>query len=51
MNEANDYSAIGRLDTVVANILSQETVEVQRSVLSILSMMKSVARNRENTGD
>jgi hypothetical protein len=51
MNEANDYSAIGRLDTVVANMLSQETVEVQRSVLSILNMMKSIALSMKGNGD
>jgi transcriptional regulator with XRE-family HTH domain len=51
MNEANDYSAIGRLDTVVANMLSQETVEVQRSVLSILNMMKSIACSMNDNSD
>ena len=33
-----------RLDPYVAMILSQESVEVQRTVISILSILKSIAR-------
>ena len=35
----------GRLDPYVARVLSQEPVEVQRSVIAILTMIKTIARN------
>jgi len=35
----------GRLDPYVARVLSQEPVEVQRSVIAILTMLKTIARN------
>lgn len=38
-----DYSG-GRLDSYVGGILSQEPVEVQRTVIGILSILKSVAK-------
>ena len=38
-----DYSA-GRLDPYVSQILSQEPVEVQRTVIGILSILKSIAK-------
>jgi transcriptional regulator with XRE-family HTH domain len=38
-----DYSG-GRLDPYVGRILSQEPVEVQRTVIGILSILKSIAR-------
>jgi len=38
-----DYSG-GRLDPYVSRILSQEPVEVQRTVIGILSILKSIAK-------
>ncbi len=38
-----DYSG-GQLDPYVSQILSQEPVEVQRTVLGILSILKSIAK-------
>ena len=38
-----DYSG-GRLDPYVGRILSQEPVEVQRTVIGILSILKSIAK-------
>ena len=35
---------IGRLDPCVAEILSQEPVEVQRTIIGILSILKSIAK-------
>ncbi len=35
---------IGRLDPYVARVLSQESVEVQRTVIGILSVLKSIAK-------
>ena len=35
---------IGKLDPHVAGILSQESVEVQRAVIGILSILKSIAK-------
>lgn len=35
----------GRLDPVVAGILAQEPLEVQRAVIVILSLLKSIARS------
>ena len=34
----------GRLDPYVAGVLSQEPVEVQRTVIGILTMLKNIAR-------
>jgi len=34
----------GRLDPYVAKVLSQEPVDVQRAVIGILSLLKSIAR-------
>jgi len=43
-----DYNN-GRLDPYVDHMLSQEPVEVQRTVISILNILKSIARTaREN---
>ena len=39
------------LDPYVANILSQEPVEVQRTVVTILSVMKSMAKNLQSDLD
>lgn len=38
-----DYSG-GQLDPYVGRILSQESVEVQRTVIGILSILKSIAK-------
>jgi len=35
----------GRLDPYVAQVLAQEPVEVQRSVIAILTMLKTVAKS------
>ncbi len=40
---STDYSG-GRLDPYVGRILSQEPVEVQRTVIGILSILKSIAK-------
>ena len=39
-----DYAG-GSLDTYVARVLAQEPIEVQRSVIAIISMIKTVARH------
>jgi len=36
-----------RLDPYVAKVLSEESVEIQRTVIGILSILKSVARAKE----
>jgi len=38
-----DYRG-GRLDPYVARVLAQESVEVQRTVIGILSILKSIAK-------
>ena len=38
-----DYKG-GRLDPYVAKMLAQETVKVQRAVISILTILKSIAK-------
>ena len=38
------YSS-GRLDPYVARVLGQETVEVQRAVIGLLTILKSIARS------
>ena len=43
------YTAGGRIDPYVANVLSQESVEVQRSVIGILSMLKNIAQSTKPT--
>ena len=35
----------GRLDPYVARVLSQEPVDVQRSIISILTILKSIAKS------
>ena len=37
----------GQLDPYVARVLSQEPVEVQRAVIGILTMLKSIAKSME----
>ena len=41
-----DYSG-GQLDPYVSRMLSQEPIEVQRTVIGILSILKSIAKARE----
>jgi len=43
--ENEPYFTGGRLDPYVARVLAQEPVEVQRSVIAILTMIKTIARN------
>ncbi len=38
--------SVGQLDPYVAVVLSQEPVEIQRAVVAILTIMKSLARGR-----
>ena len=42
--EAESKAQLGQLDPYVASVLSQEPVEVQRAVINILSVMKSIAK-------
>jgi hypothetical protein len=37
-------SASGRVDPYVASVLSEEPVEIQRSIIALLSLVKSVAK-------
>lgn len=48
--KAAAYNASGRLDPYVAEVLGQEPVEVQRSVVGILEMLKNIARGLESGG-
>ncbi|MFC1992664.1 helix-turn-helix domain-containing protein [Chloroflexota bacterium] len=41
----------GGLDPYVARMLGQEPVEVQRSVIGILTMLKSIAKGMTKEGD
>ena len=43
-DEGNTDGSSGRLDPYVGWILSQEPVEVQRTVIGILNILKSIAR-------
>ena len=45
-----DYSS-GQLDPYVARMLSQEPVEVQRAVIGLLSILKSMAGTTGRTSD
>lgn len=40
-----------RLDPYVAKLLAEETVEVQRAVIGILALLKSIARGMARTSD
>ncbi|MBA7651656.1 hypothetical protein ES703_59475 [subsurface metagenome] len=42
-----ENSSGGRVDPYVAAVLSQEPVEVQRTVIGILSILKSIAREHD----
>ena len=39
-------SNIGRLDPVVASMLRQEPIEVQRAIIVLLTMLKNLAKSR-----
>jgi len=45
--EASPGYASRQLDPYVARVLSQEPVEVQRAVIGILTMLRSIARNMD----
>ena len=40
-------ATIGRLDPYVSSVLSQEPIEAQRTVVAILSILKSMAKGKE----
>ena len=46
--EENTTYGRERLDTYVAKVLAQEPVEVQRTVIGILAILKSIARDIEH---
>lgn len=41
-------ATIGRLDPYVSSVLSQEPIEAQRAVVAILSILKSIAKERSD---
>ena len=45
LGEENPLYSGGRLDPYVAGVLSQEPVDVQRAVVGILALLKSLARS------
>ena len=47
LDERSVDGSSGRLDPYVGRILSQEPVEVQRTVIGILSILKSIAKATE----
>ena len=47
--EQSHVNTNGGLDPVVARVLSQEPIGVQRQVISILSILKSLAKNGTNS--
>ncbi len=48
--EASPSYGGGRLDPYVAKVLAQETVDVQHSVIGILTILKSIARSVTKEG-
>ncbi len=48
--EKNPEYSGGRLDPYVAMVLAQEPVDVQRAVIGILTILKSVARSMTESG-
>lgn len=46
---SGEEHGLGRLDPYVSSVLSQESVEVQRAVIGILSILKSIARAAETS--
>jgi transcriptional regulator with XRE-family HTH domain len=47
--EQSHINTNGVLDPLVARMLGQEPIEVQRQVISILSILKSLAKNGANS--
>jgi len=47
--EQSHVNTNGGLDPLVARMLGQEPIEVQRQVISILSILKSLAKNGTNS--
>jgi transcriptional regulator with XRE-family HTH domain len=47
--EQSHINTNGALDPLVARMLGQEPIEVQRQVISILSILKSLAKNGTNS--
>ena len=48
--ESQGEHNLGQLDPYAAGILSQEPVEVQRTVIGILSILKSIAKGTSKEG-
>ena len=48
--EKNPAYSSGRLDPYVARVLAQEPVEVQRAVIGILTILKSLAKGMSKEG-
>ena len=48
--DGSEYTA-GRLDPYVARVLSQEPLDVQRSVIAILTMIKTTAKSIPGQGN
>ncbi len=48
--EKNPEYSGGRLDPYVARVLAQEPVDVQRAVIGILTILKSIARSMSKEG-
>ena len=51
VTEADTEYATVRLDPYVAKVLAQESVEVQRSVIAILTTLKSIAKGIQRESD
>jgi len=47
IGEENAGYRVGQLDPFVSKVLSQEPIEVQRTVIGILSILKSIAKATE----
>ena len=45
--ERTPIFASGRLDPYVARVLSQESPEIQRTVIGILTLLKNIAKNMD----
>jgi transcriptional regulator with XRE-family HTH domain len=48
--ESQEKHNLGQLDPYVAGILSQEPVEMQRTIIGILSILKSLAKGTSKEG-
>jgi len=51
VTEAEPEYTTARLDPYVAKVLSQEPMEVQRSVIAILTTLKSIAKGLQTEND